>query len=84
MKGLVMENTETLTAEQLFSFRDAEASQVMLIGDFTHWRRSPIPLHQQSTGIWQTKVALTPGVHYYRYLVDGELADGPECTICVE
>lgn len=79
-----MEQLDTIRAEQVFSFRDAEASEVLLIGDFTQWRRSPIPLHRQEDGVWLAKVALTPGVHYYRFLVDGKLAEGPECTVCVE
>ena len=53
---------------------------VLLVGDFTHWQQSPIPMRKKG-GIWQTTVPLEPGAHHYRFLVDGEWRDDPECIV---
>lgn len=55
----------------------------MLVGDFTHWQESPIALKKDTSGIWSTSVSLAPGTYHYRFLVDGEWRDDPECTLRV-
>ena len=32
-------------------------------------------------GVWRTTVELGPGIHHYRFLVDGEWRDDPECVL---
>jgi hypothetical protein len=32
-------------------------------------------------GVWRATVKLEPGTHHYRFLVDGEWRDDPECTL---
>lgn len=64
---------------QGFTFRDANASSVQLVGDFTHWQEQPINLRKESGGVWRASVELSPGTHHYRFLVDGEWRDDPEC-----
>ncbi|MBU6411096.1 MAG: isoamylase early set domain-containing protein [Verrucomicrobia bacterium] len=54
---------------------------VQLVGDFTQWQDRPINLHRNADGIWQTTVILPPGTHYYRFLVDGQWRDDPECPL---
>ena len=76
-----MKQLEISEAEQVFSFRAPEASRVLLIGDFTHWQKRPISLRKQADGLWQTKVSLSPGTYHYRFLVDGEWCDDPECLL---
>lgn len=56
---------------------------VQLVGDFTHWQEKPIQMHKDSHGVWRAKVDLSPGVHHYRFLVDGEWRDDPECSLLV-
>lgn len=75
--------TQTGGAEraQVFSFRAPEALNVQLVGDFTHWQERPISLHKESDGIWQASVNLPAGTHHYRFIVDGEWRDDPECTL---
>jgi 1,4-alpha-glucan branching enzyme len=68
---------------QGFSFRAPEAISVQLVGDFTHWQEHPISLRKDATGLWHTKVELQPGMHHYRFLVDGEWRDDPECNVRV-
>lgn len=68
---------------QGFSFRAPEAISVQLVGDFTHWQEQPISLRKESGGVWSTSVELPPGTHRYRFLVDGEWRDDPDCTLRV-
>jgi hypothetical protein len=32
-------------------------------------------------GIWATTVSLPPGTYYYRFIVDGEWRDDPDCAL---
>ena len=64
---------------QTFSLKAPGARRVMLLGDFTQWERSPIEMRRGSAGLWQTEVELARGPHQYRFLVDGQWQDDPEC-----
>ena len=64
---------------QTFSFTAPSAMSVQLVGDFTHWKEHPINLHKGQEGIWRTTIDLAPGTHRYRFLVDGQWRDDPEC-----
>ncbi|HEX7619257.1 MAG TPA: glycogen-binding domain-containing protein [Verrucomicrobiae bacterium] len=66
---------------QTFSFRAPDALSVQLVGDFTQWQERPINLQKGAGGVWRTVVPLPPGTHHYRFLVDGEWRDDPECTL---
>jgi 1,4-alpha-glucan branching enzyme len=68
---------------QGFSIRAPEAMSVQLVGDFTHWQEMPINLKKDTGGVWHAHVQLPPGVHHYRFLVDGEWRDDPECSLRV-
>jgi len=70
-------------SKQTFSFHAPDAMSVMLVGDFSHWQENPISLQRQKNGSWKTTVSLSPGTYHYRFLVDGEWRDDPECTIRV-
>ncbi len=69
--------------KQTFSFRAPEATSVQLVGNFTHWKEAPINLHKGGDGIWRTSIDLEPGTYHYRFLVDGDWRDDPECTLRV-
>jgi 1,4-alpha-glucan branching enzyme len=66
-----------------FHFHAPEAMSVMLVGDFTHWQQNPISLKKLKTGLWKVTVALAAGTYHYRFLVDGQWRDDPECTLHV-
>jgi len=70
-------------AKQTFRFSSSGAMSVLLVGDFTHWQESGIPMHKGKDGIWVATVELPPGKHTYRFLVDGDWRDDPECTLRV-
>ena len=78
-----MTKTKTAKLNQIFSFNAPAAMSVMLVGDFTHWQEKPISLKQERNGVWKTTVPLAPGTYHYRFLVDGEWRDDPECTLRV-
>jgi hypothetical protein len=65
--------------KQTFRLTAPKAKRVMLVGDFTQWEKQPIPLQQQEPGIWAISVDLPPGKHPYRFVVDGQWCDDPEC-----
>jgi 1,4-alpha-glucan branching enzyme len=67
--------------QQTFAFSAPAASSVQLVGDFTQWREKPINLQKGRDGVWQTTVQLPPGAHHYRFLVDGQWRDDPECAL---
>jgi len=74
---------KTLAVNQTFSFKAPDATSVLLVGDFTHWQKNPISLRKHADGVWRATVPLAPGEHHYRFLVDGEWRDDPECAVRV-
>jgi 5'-AMP-activated protein kinase regulatory beta subunit len=68
---------------QAFAFTAPGAVSVQLVGDFTHWLQNPIHLHKGARGIWRTQVDLAPGTYHYKFIVDGEWHDDPECVLRV-
>ena len=67
----------------MFSFVAPAATNVQLVGDFTHWQQDPICMQKGADGIWRATVGLAPGAHQYRYLVDGQWRNDPECALRV-
>lgn len=71
------------TQIQNFSYFAPAATSVQLVGCFTRWREQPIDLRKGANGMWWTAVRLERGTYYYRYLVDGQWSDDPECPLVV-
>ena len=67
--------------KQAFAFSAPGAVSVQLVGDFTHWQQRPINLQKGPDGVWRATVEMEPGSHHYRFLVDGEWRDDPECAL---
>jgi 1,4-alpha-glucan branching enzyme len=76
-------SARTSTNKQVFSYRAPTALSVMLAGDFSHWQKEAIPMKRGKDGLWKASVALQPGVHHYRFIVDGHWRDDPECELRV-
>jgi 1,4-alpha-glucan branching enzyme len=70
-------------SKQTFRFSAPDAASVLLVGDFTHWQKRGIPMRKGKDGIWAATVELPPGKHTYRFLVDGDWRDDPDCTLRV-
>ena len=69
--------------KQTFHFTAPAASSVLLVGDFTRWQQQPIPMQKNGDGVWTAAVDLPPGKYTYRFIVDSEWQDDPECTLRV-
>jgi 1,4-alpha-glucan branching enzyme len=69
--------------KQTFTFTAPAALTVLLAGDFTQWQKNAIALEKQPNGVWRAAVSLEPGTYHYRFLVDGEWHDDPNCTLRV-
>ena len=69
--------------KQTFHFSSPTAASVMLVGDFTHWQQRGIPMQKGKDGVWTATVTLPAGKHNYRFIVDSEWRDDPDCTLRV-
>jgi 1,4-alpha-glucan branching enzyme len=67
--------------QQTFSLDAPEASQVQLVGEFTRWTESPINMEKDLGGIWRATVTLEQGRYSYRFIIDGQWCDDPECAV---
>jgi len=70
--------------KRTFLFRAPDAQMVLLAGDFTRWLAHPIPMSRQPDGVWKATTYLAPGTYHYRFFVDGEWRDDPECKVRVK
>ncbi len=62
----------------LFSLVAPEANEVELIGSFNDWdREHGVRLRRNANGVWHTTVALDPGRHLYKFVVDGAWRPDP-------
>ncbi len=77
-------NHEKSGRKQTFSIAAPTAQSVQLVGDFTQWEKQPVNLRKKGNGIWGASVELEPGEHHYRFLVDGQWQDDPECSVRVQ
>ena len=69
--------------KQTFRFSAPGPMSGLLVGDFSHWQQRGIPMQKGKVGIWTATVSLSPGKHRYRFIVDGDWRDDPECTLRV-
>lgn len=76
-----MAKSSNSNAKQTFRFTAPQATSVLLVGDFTHWQQHGIPMQKDQDGTWITSLKLAPGRHVYRFIVDGDWRDDPECTL---
>jgi 1,4-alpha-glucan branching enzyme len=77
-------NNSATQVKQTFCYKAPGATSVLLAGDFTTWLKQPVALHQESSGLWKTSVSLAPGTYHYRFVVDGEWKDDPDCKLRVQ
>ena len=60
-----------------FVLLDLGANQVSLSADFNGWSPNATPMRRNSSGHWETTVALAPGRYQYKFVVDGEWIPDP-------
>lgn len=54
-----------------FRLQISDASDVRLAGSFTQWE-AQYQLHETAPGLWTVTLPLTPGVHDYAFIIDGQ------------
>jgi 1,4-alpha-glucan branching enzyme len=63
-----------------FTMVAPEAQNIFLAGNFNGWDINSHPLKKGAKGIWKASMSLMPGVYEYRFLVNGEWQNDPNCT----
>lgn len=63
-----------------FAMVAPEARNVFLVGDFNGWNIESHPLKKDSKGTWKISINLILGRYQYRFLVDGQWQEDPNCT----
>jgi 1,4-alpha-glucan branching enzyme len=86
MKMGLMETTTKARAprgatkkKETFELFAPEAESVELVGDFTNWEDNPVALKRSKDGTWKATVSLDSGTYEYRFKVDGEWQNDPDC-----
>jgi hypothetical protein len=76
--GSAPEPAATEAPAVLVQFRlDAPGAQsVSLAGSFTGWE-TRVELYETAPGVWTARVPVTPGIHDYLFVVDGEWMPDP-------
>lgn len=67
-----------------FSLPVPQAMSVFIAGSFNQWDRSSHPLKKNKQGIWKISIPLDPGQYEYRFFVDGEWQNDPNCSPFIE
>lgn len=65
----------------IFRLEAPQATQVSIAGCFNEWDPTANPLERDDEGIWSCSLAIEPGEHEYRFVVDGAWCDDP-ANIC--
>ena len=71
------------TVKVTFVLLEPGAKQVCLCGEFNDWASDAMPMTRYGDGHWETTLALTPGRHEYKFLVDGNWKHDPLARVNV-
>jgi 1,4-alpha-glucan branching enzyme len=63
--------------ETTFRLEAPQAAQVFIVGCFNEWSPAANPLERDEEGTWSCTLAIEPGEHEYRFIVDGVWCDDP-------
>jgi len=69
--------------KQTFQIQAPGATSVILVGDFTNWQSQGISMQKGHNGLWTASLELPAGHYHYRFIVDNEWKDDPECSLRV-
>ena len=67
------------TQKVTFTILAPEARSVKVVGEFSDWQHRPVELKKLKSGQWKATLSLEEGKYQYRYLVDGQWHDDPNC-----
>ena len=68
-RSAVVAGTQQVFTE--FVLRAPDAKRVAVAGDFSGWQPAHV-MTRSEAGVWTVVVPLTPGIHDYSFVVDGE------------
>jgi len=66
-----------------FKLHAPNAKRVTLAGSFNNWDTKTLTAKKMLKGNWSVKVSLKPGIYEYKFLVDGNWVNDPNCSSCV-
>ena len=72
-------STTNSKKRKLFKLLAPQAESVYLAASFNNWDPQARPLKKDARGLWKTSVTLPLGKHEYRFVIDGEWHDDPQC-----
>jgi 1,4-alpha-glucan branching enzyme len=67
-----------------FNLSAPQAKSVFLAGNFNRWNLSSHPLKKNKQGVWKISLPLDLGHYEYRFFVDDEWQNDPNCSSFVE
>jgi 1,4-alpha-glucan branching enzyme len=79
-KGATQKKPARARAETVFRLKSPQAAQVFVAGCFNGWDPAANPLVPDDEGTWSCSLAIEPGEHEYRFVVDGVWCDDPANT----
>jgi 1,4-alpha-glucan branching enzyme len=82
MPNTTKKNPKLMKTE--FNLSAPQAGSVFVAGNFNQWNLSAHPLKRDKKGAWKISLALGLGRYEYRFLVDGEWQNDPNCASLVE
>jgi hypothetical protein len=77
---IVKKSTTVEPATISFVLTNAHAGRVAVSGEFNHWSADATPMMSQGDGAWKTTLALPPGRHQYKFVVDGHWMPDPNAS----
>lgn len=60
-----------------FELHAPEAKEAYLVGEFTGWDRTALPMKKNGNGVWVKQVLLPPGQFEYKFFVDSRWMADP-------
>lgn len=65
-----------------FQVHAPEAQAVAVAGDFNDWNPAAQPMKRDpESGTWKATLTLPAGQYQYRYVIDGQWVDDPQCDL---
>jgi 1,4-alpha-glucan branching enzyme len=82
MKGEAMKKTEGKKGKRVvFQLEVEPGSEVFVAGTFNEWNPGQYALRDNpNSGVYKTTLALAPGRHEYKFVVNGEWRTDPNCA----
>lgn len=67
-----MSRTKTPLRKTSFHCEAPRAERVFVAGTFNAWDQAATPMERDAAGTWTVSLALVPGTHEYKFVVDGQ------------